>query len=72
MVKTRIACYFDIPRADNKSDYHNFVDVRRWRRNESLSLRASSEKRASSRDEKKPPRLPRALIAVPRDRETVH
>jgi hypothetical protein len=28
MVKTRIACYFDVPRADNRSDYHNFVDVR--------------------------------------------
>ena len=27
MVKTRIACYFDIPRGDNTADYQNFVDV---------------------------------------------
>jgi hypothetical protein len=27
MVKTRIACYFDVPRGDNNEDYHNFVDV---------------------------------------------
>ena len=32
MVKTRIACYFDVPRADNRTDYHNFVDVRSFER----------------------------------------
>lgn len=27
-MKTRIACYFDVPRPDNKSDDINWVDVR--------------------------------------------
>ena len=46
MVKTRIACYFDVPRADNRSDYHNFVDVRRGSNDPRafrLTLRARSE-----------------------------
>ena len=45
MVKTRIACYFDVPRADNRSDYHNFVDVRSrpTRLSRSVSRRARVE-----------------------------
>ena len=27
-MKTRIACYFDVPRPDNKTDDINWVDVR--------------------------------------------
>ena len=27
-MKTRIACYFDVPRSDNQRDYANYVDVR--------------------------------------------
>jgi hypothetical protein len=62
MVKTRIACYFDVPRADNRSDYHNFVDVRSrpTRLSRSVSRRARVEttrpERAST--EKKTPSTP--------------
>ena len=27
-MRTRIACYFDVPRDDNQADYANYVDVR--------------------------------------------
>ena len=27
-MRTRIACYFDVPRADNQADFANYVDVR--------------------------------------------
>ena len=72
MVKTRIACYFDVPRADNRSDYHNFVDVRSrpTRLSRSVSRRArvgADAFRTSRRPRKKPPRLPRR-IAHPRFR----
>jgi hypothetical protein len=46
MVKTRIACYFDIPGPDNKPHGANFVDVREFapplRRASSLDARSTS------------------------------
>jgi hypothetical protein len=27
-MRTRIACYFDVPRSDNQADFANYVDVR--------------------------------------------
>lgn len=47
MVKTRIACYFDVPRADNRSDYHNFVDVRRGS-NDPRAFRLTSRARSET------------------------
>ena len=62
MVKTRIACYFDVPRADNRSDYHNFVDVRSrpTRLSRSVSRRARVSRRVPNEPstEKKTPSAP--------------
>ena len=59
MVKTRIACYFDVPRADNRSDYHNFVDVRsrptRLSRSVSRRARVGADAFRTSRRPRKNP-----------------
>jgi len=69
MVKTRIACYFDVPRADNRSDYHNFVDVRRGS-NDPRAFRLTSRARSETTERRtigreKTPSAPVRRIAPP-------
>ena len=58
-MKTRIACYFDVPRSDNQRDYANYVDVRLAR---VFSLRRDAR---GWRIRRSPPRLPAIPVTEP-------
>jgi len=42
-MRTRIACYFDVPRDDNQADYANYVDVRPAPHRTQIHLKAKYE-----------------------------
>ena len=62
MVKTRIACYFDVPRADNRSDYHNFVDVRRGSNDPRAFRLSRARSETTERADDRPRKTPSAPV----------